>query len=211
MRNKHKIISLILAFVFVFSGFAYVFAEENEEGNVDRSSRTSEQTVNKETKDQNSDDLKTKRLNLARKRNVKSLMATQVARTEKMINRLGVLIQKTEARRDKMAAEGLTITKINQLIDTAKAKKTAAEAALADAKSKYQSFDASTTDLKKLASDFMAAMKELRIKLKDLHTAIKNVAREMKAVVKADKDAQKSNEDDDDQDKNENETEEEND
>ena len=175
MKNKRKFLTIItLAFVFA-SLNTYAYAQDRQA----LSQREAIKRTGLEARQEKPDnaDVLRKQKNMA----VSRLMETQVNRSNKMIEKLGQMIEKIEKVKDRLAEAGSDVSAIEDKIAKAKALKTESERLLAEAKSKHESLEGSETP-RQSVKEFMTAMNNVKKKLIELHRNLVSIVKDLRAL-----------------------------
>ncbi len=165
MRNKIKIFSLVLVFVFSLGAFAPVLAATNNGS-------------------QGTDAIRQARVLESRIKAVKKLMANQLGMITRASGRMADILDRIETRTEKMDAAGINVSSIETLIVAAKTKQDAIGDLLADAQEEMDNLSTSENP-KAAAMAFIKNARELKKKLIDLHKTLIEIVRKMKALEKA--------------------------
>lgn len=157
MRNKLKIITLLLLLAFTFS-FSAV-AQERREPARQQESETSR-----------ADKLKA----------LRNLVQAQINRTEKALGRLSSVLSRIELKLESFKETGVSVSALERKLAAAAVLKSETERGLSAVKDKYSSID--PNEPRRSVQAFMKEMKALKSKLIELQKSLRSIISEMKRL-----------------------------
>lgn len=115
---------------------------------------------------------------------IKKVFEKILNRFQAALNRLDKISEKIQSRINKLKDKGVDVANVQSMLDSCGAKRSAAEAAIADAKSEVNAIDPGSSTVKQAVKTAVSAIHSVKKAIFNYHKCLVDVTRSLKATSK---------------------------